>query len=115
MPRRWRTFAPPVLPAVLPGSPFLTRLTLRQDRVQLAVYPFNIPLLAGGLELGFSTPATFLVGEIGSGKSTCLEALASVTVLPCSSHRRCLTCACSWRRRLTVEASVCALATVRLF
>ena len=72
MPRRSQTSAPPVLPA----SPFLTRVTLRQYRVQPAVYPFNIPLLAGGLELGFSTLATFLVGEIGSGKSTCLEALA---------------------------------------
>lgn len=61
---------------VVPGSPFLTLVTLRQDRVQPGVYPFNIPLLSSGLELAFSAPVTFLVGENGSGKSTLLEALA---------------------------------------
>lgn len=39
-------------------------------------YPFDLPLLADGLDLRFTTPVTFLVGENGSGKSTLLEAIA---------------------------------------
>jgi predicted ATPase len=59
-----------------PGSPFLTRVALRDDRVQPGVHPFTLPMLADGLTLDFTTPVTFLVGENGSGKSTLLEALA---------------------------------------
>jgi predicted ATPase len=70
--RRSHTVASPVVP----GSPFLTLVTLGRDRVQPGVYPFNIPLLRAGLELAFSTPVTLLGGENGSGKSTLLEALA---------------------------------------
>jgi predicted ATPase len=58
------------------GSPFLTRVTLRDDRVESGRYPFTIPLVANGIDLRFTTPITFLVGENGSGKSTLLEALA---------------------------------------
>ncbi len=61
---------------VTPGSPFLTHVTLREDRTDPAKYPFNIPILSKGLALTLSTPVTFLVGENGSGKSTVLEALA---------------------------------------
>lgn len=39
-------------------------------------YPFDLPLLADGLDLRFTSPVTFLVGENGSGKSTLLEAIA---------------------------------------
>jgi predicted ATPase len=60
----------------LPGSPFLTGVGLREDRVQAGIHPFTLPLLSQGLTLEFSTPVTFLVGENGSGKSTLLEALA---------------------------------------
>jgi predicted ATPase len=63
-------------PTIVKGSPFLTRVALRRDRVQPGVHPFNIPLLQHGLELDLSTPVTLLVGENGSGKSTLLEALA---------------------------------------
>lgn len=59
-----------------PGSPFLTRVSLREDRIQAGVHPFTIPLIDQGLHLSFTTPVTFLVGENGSGKSTLLEALA---------------------------------------
>jgi predicted ATPase len=59
-----------------PGSPFLTHVDLREERVQPGVHPFDIPLLEHGLALEFTTPVTFLVGENGSGKSTLLEALA---------------------------------------
>jgi predicted ATPase len=59
------------------GSPFLTHLSLREDRIQRGVHPFTIPLLERqDFELNFTTPVTFLVGENGSGKSTLLEALA---------------------------------------
>lgn len=59
-----------------PGSPFLTHVTLREDRVTPGTYPFTIPVLSNGLDLRLSTTVTFLVGENGSGKSTLLEALA---------------------------------------
>ncbi|MEJ7758233.1 MAG: AAA family ATPase [Gemmatimonadaceae bacterium] len=58
------------------GSPFLTRVALREDRTVPGVHPFTLPILADGLALEFTTPVTFFVGENGSGKSTLLEALA---------------------------------------
>jgi predicted ATPase len=58
------------------GSPFLTRVSLRADRIEEGVHPFTVPLIAHGLSLTFKSPVTFLVGENGSGKSTLLEALA---------------------------------------
>lgn len=61
------------------GSPFLSRVSLRDDRVQPGVHPFTLPLLANGLALDFTTPVTFFVGENGSGKSSLLEAMAWAT------------------------------------
>ncbi len=58
------------------GSPFLTRVSMREDRVQPGVHPFTLPILAEGLSIEFTTPVTFFVGENGSGKSSVLEALA---------------------------------------
>jgi predicted ATPase len=58
------------------GSPFLSRVSLKPDKIQPGVHPFTIPLLQRGLDLTLTTPVTFLVGENGSGKSTLLEALA---------------------------------------
>ena len=60
----------------VPGSPFLTRVSLNQGRIQAGVHPFTISLLGQELDLELTTPVTFLVGENGSGKSTLLEALA---------------------------------------
>ena len=40
------------------------------------MHPFDVPLIRDGLELEFTTPITFLVGENGSGKSSILEGLA---------------------------------------
>ena len=57
------------------GSPFLARATLDRSRVDLSVHPFTLPLIAE-LDVAFTTPVTFLVGENGTGKSTLLEALA---------------------------------------
>lgn len=39
-------------------------------------FPFDLPVLRGGLQLEITTPVTILVGENGAGKSTLLEALA---------------------------------------
>ncbi|HEY0683463.1 MAG TPA: AAA family ATPase [Steroidobacter sp.] len=58
------------------GSPFLTRVSLDEGRVQAGVHPFTIPLVEQRFDLAFKAPVTFLVGENGSGKSTLLEALA---------------------------------------
>jgi len=73
MPSKRRARSPqPIL-----GSPFLTRISLREDRIQKGIHPFTIPLLEyEDFQLTFTTPVTFLVGENGSGKSTLLEALA---------------------------------------
>ena len=60
---------------VVPGSPFLTRIAIRQDRIQQGVHPFEIPLLRN-LDITLKQPVTLLVGENGSGKSTLLEGLA---------------------------------------
>jgi predicted ATPase len=60
---------------VVPGSPFLTRVGIRDDRIQPG-YPFDIPVFRDGLALELTTPVTFLVGENGSGKSSLLEGLA---------------------------------------
>jgi predicted ATPase len=69
---------PPARPrkALAAGSPFLTHVALREEHVEASGHPFDLPILAAGLDLAFSTPVTFLVGENGSGKSTLLEALA---------------------------------------
>lgn len=58
------------------GSPFLTRVSLNEGRIQAGVHPFTIPLIEQRLDISFTAPVTFLVGENGSGKSTLLEALA---------------------------------------
>jgi predicted ATPase len=59
-----------------PGSPFLTHIALREDRVSPGTFPFNLPMLSRGLNLRVTSQITFFVGENGSGKSTLLEALA---------------------------------------
>ena len=58
------------------GSPFLTHVGINAERVQPRVHPFDVPLIEFGLDLTFTTPVTFLVGENGSGKSSLLEAIA---------------------------------------
>lgn len=67
--------APSPARPLAPGSPFLTHVSLREDRVTPG-HPFDLPILRDGLALPFTTPVTFLVGENGTGKSTLLEALA---------------------------------------
>jgi predicted ATPase len=51
-----------------------------------STYPFSLPFL-GQLDLTFS-PVTFFVGENGTGKSTLIEAIASLCRLPVSGGGR---------------------------
>jgi predicted ATPase len=60
----------------LPGSPFLTHVSIKEERIQAGVHPFTLPWLVQKLQLTLTTPLTFLVGENGTGKSTLLEAIA---------------------------------------
>jgi predicted ATPase len=62
--------------SALPGSPFLTRISLNLERVERGRYPFTVPWLVDDFAMQFPTPVTFLVGENGTGKSTLLEAIA---------------------------------------
>jgi predicted ATPase len=72
MPRNSRPSARPTLP----GSPFLSHVSLKPDRIQPGVHPFTLPWIGEKLDLSLTTPLTFLVGENGTGKSTLLEAIA---------------------------------------
>ena len=65
------------------SPPFLKRVWLPEEAYAAGIetneYPFSIPLIKNsGLDLSFSKPVTILVGENGSGKSTVLEAIASL-------------------------------------
>ena len=58
-------------------APFLRRLTLIADRMELGKFPFTLPMLQEGLlDLAFERRVAIFVGENGSGKSTLLEAIA---------------------------------------
>ncbi len=58
-------------------SPFLREISLKEKPDHLDVYPFSIPSLhEGALQMNFTAPVTFFVGENGSGKSTVMEAIA---------------------------------------
>jgi predicted ATPase len=61
-------------------SPFLRTIELVPSRVADAkTYPFTIPaILAEPFRIDFTHPVTILVGVNGSGKSTILEAIASL-------------------------------------
>jgi predicted ATPase len=57
-------------------SPFLQNVRTLPEKIDAAAYPFAIPAFSRGIDLTFTGPVTFFVGENGSGKSTLLEALA---------------------------------------
>lgn len=61
-------------------SPFLRRITLVDEATARSNdYPFNLPWLqAEEFELRFTTPITIIVGENGTGKSTLIEAIATL-------------------------------------
>jgi predicted ATPase len=56
------------------ASLFLNYVAIKENLPKQG-YPFSIPAIAN-LDIKFTKPVTFLVGENGSGKSTLLEALA---------------------------------------
>jgi predicted ATPase len=58
-------------------APYLKRVWLDPSLVpDAAAYPFCLPFLRNGFELGFDAPVTIIVGENGTGKSTLLEGIA---------------------------------------
>ena len=65
-------------------APFLKRLSLVDERIDPGVFPFNRLefLKQPDFSLAFPRPVTFFVGEIGSGKSTLIEAIAELCGFP---------------------------------
>jgi predicted ATPase len=65
-------------PTRLP-APFLKRVWLDEEKVaDPSLYPFCLPFLSRGFELGFDRAITIIVGENGTGKSTLLEGIAAL-------------------------------------
>lgn len=54
--------------------PYLLGVRVKTERIESNDYPFNLPLVRA-LDLQFSSPVTFFVGENGTGKSTVIEAI----------------------------------------
>src|SRR6478609_1498100 len=74
-----------MLPAPVP---YLDRLSLRPGvELETATYPGSLPFLPT-LDLRFTRPVTFFVGENGSGKSTLVEAIAELCRLPVAGGGR---------------------------
>jgi predicted ATPase len=68
--------------------PYLTRLHLKEQAVvDTGAYPFTIPAVRA-LDIAFTSPVTFFVGENGTGKSTVMEAIAALCRLPVSGGSR---------------------------
>jgi predicted ATPase len=67
--------------------PYLLSVGIKPDRELTDHYPFNLPLIRS-LDLRFTGPVTFFVGENGTGKSTVIEALAALCRLPVSGGSR---------------------------
>src|SRR5260370_381235 len=60
-------------------APYLKRIWLDPSSVNEAQeYPFCLPFLQNGFELGFDHAITIIVGENGTGKSTLLEGIAAL-------------------------------------
>lgn len=60
---------------------YLLRIWLREKAVLPDAFPTNLPFVHN-LDLTFTAPVTFFVGENGSGKSTVMEAIAGLCGLP---------------------------------
>ena len=73
----------------MPSSvPFLVGLRVVSERLpEERPFPFNLSFLPA-LDLQFDAPVRFFVGENGTGKSTLLEAIASLSRLPVSGGSR---------------------------
>src|SRR5699024_844897 len=55
----------------------LKSVRLEMINKELTGYPYNLPIIRKLDDIRFNKPATILVGEDGTGKSTILEGLAS--------------------------------------
>jgi predicted ATPase len=64
-----------------PSPPYLVRLQLKEGAADGGEYPFSLPLIRC-LDIEFTSPVTFFVGENGTGKSTVIEAIAALCKLP---------------------------------
>lgn len=67
--------------------PYLVRVHLKEHAVESEEYPFSLSILRG-LDIEFTSPVTFFVGENGTGKSTVIEAIAVLSRLPVSGGSR---------------------------
>jgi predicted ATPase len=70
-----------------PSPPYLVRLQLKEGAADGGAYPFSLPLIRS-LDIEFTSPVTFFVGENGTGKSTVIEAIAALCKLPVSGGGR---------------------------
>jgi predicted ATPase len=62
---------------VMISSQFVSRVTLRRDRVEsFDRYPFSLPAIRSLENIDLHPKVTYFVGENGSGKSTLLEGIA---------------------------------------
>jgi predicted ATPase len=71
------------------AAPYLVGVRVKETGVETEgdAYPFNLPLIRT-LDVAFASPVTFFVGENGTGKSTLIEAIASLSRLPVSGGGR---------------------------
>ena len=68
--------------------PYLAGVSVVPDRIPSeSGYPFTLPFVRE-LDLRLESPVTFFVGENGTGKSTLIEAIASLCRLPVSGGGR---------------------------
>jgi predicted ATPase len=67
--------------------PYLVRLQLKEGAPDGCEYPFSLSLIRR-LDMEFTSPVTFFVGENGTGKSTVIEAIAALCRLPVSGGGR---------------------------
>ena len=74
-------------PSSSTAPPYLLGLRIADGADTTDAYPFHLPLLRT-LDLQFTSPVTFFVGENGSGKSTVIEAIAALCRLPVSGGSR---------------------------
>lgn len=70
-----------------PLPPYLVRLQLKEGATDSGEHPFSLALIRG-LDIEFTSPVTFFVGENGTGKSTVIEAIAALCRLPVSGGSR---------------------------
>ena len=69
------------------APPYLVRLQLKEGVADRGEYPFIVPAVRS-LDIEFTAPVTFFVGENGTGKSTVIEAIAALCKLPVSGGSR---------------------------